>query len=162
MEYSTNYELKLPQDTDPVKVSDLSENFEKIDNLILGAYRSNLSVISGWLSGETFNISADSSNQRTFTLNLGRPVRCILAKASSYVTYNNATYASIGNAVTFSAPGIGGSVSASSGAFSSYVHVNLPEDSTTVTVTASFGTSITGGNSVGHFSGLSYVAFTDS
>lgn len=162
MEYSTNYNLKLPQDTDPVKVSDLSENFEEIDNLILGAYSSNLSVISGTLSGESFNISSDTSNQRTFTLNLGRPVRCILIKAGSYVTYNNATYASISGAVTFAAPGIVGAVSASSGAFSSYVHVDLPEDSTAVTVTASFWTSVTAGNRVGHFSGLSYVAFTDS
>lgn len=47
MQHTTNYNLKMPESTDPVQISDLSENFSSIDAIIKAATESGIQVATG-------------------------------------------------------------------------------------------------------------------
>ena len=175
MKYSENYHLWLPEDTDPVRVSDLSENFENIDEFLLGAYNSKLSIITGKVSNISVAIEGADAATRSFTLDAGKPIKCILAWCSGRITTiytapgtatsDISTHANFSESAIFAAGSdIDGVASASEGSYSASVEIPPPNNNTKVTVTASFQWTQYAQNfsASGRLSNFRYIMFADS
>lgn len=167
MKYSENYKLWLPEDTDPVRVSDLSENFENIDSLIRAANNSNLSIVFGKVSSMSFTVTktAGSASKR-FTLSAEKPIKCIICRCSGYLQLsigsNVSTYKT--DAMFSAGSDISASISGSEASSSCGLSVPAPNNQTSVTVTAraSLYSSFSGTSATGYMDNFEYIMITGS
>lgn len=82
MKYSSKYHLYLPEDTDPVKVSDLNANFEKLESVIADNITSE---VSGTLTLNAIQDVTGANKESYTTLNLGKPIKKISFYFHGYV-----------------------------------------------------------------------------
>lgn len=78
MQHTTNYNLKMPESTDPVQISDLSENFSSIDALIKAATESGMRIAAGNYRGT----GTYGTNNRT-TLTFDFPIKLLIVASST-------------------------------------------------------------------------------
>lgn len=126
MRLSEYLKLWLPEDTDPVKVSDLTENFEVLDAL-LGP--DNVRVATGSYTGTG---TSGSGNKNTLTFPFS-PKILIVTYGGSYriVAVSGNTTVFVGNSLSVSA-----SSGSSAGGDKIPVHVSLIRESATISLGA--------------------------
>lgn len=80
MQYTTNYNLKMPESTDPVQVSDLSENFSSIDAIIKAASEGGVQTHYGSYTGTGVS---GSSNPNSISFPFD-PYLVVIARPGEY------------------------------------------------------------------------------
>lgn len=169
MRISEYLKLRLPEDTDPVKVSDLTENFETLDGALASASQDN----------EVVGVLTLPSSSGTVTLSLGKPIKRLIFSAYFHATVtitnqSNATgsgsgYAPLGLATSeFESGNVHGSASftvrnAAGATFSASVgfNANVPKlNGPSVAITYSYVANSVGTST---FSGkIRYCALLDN
>lgn len=91
MQYTTNYNLKMPESTDPVQISDLSENFSSIDALIKEATEGGVQTHYGTYTGSGTS-GTNNRNSISFPFD---PYLVVIARSGAYANQGAGSFAVI-------------------------------------------------------------------